>query len=145
MEWTFDPLETKNGFLNIARLGTVVRSYTPNFYGVSSSRLHGEVPTDRLNAEWWLASDWVRAALGGKPVARPAVELEITVPHQVSVWRYSQADQQRVIDIQSSNREQFQQAFKNNLTVFAFKNDVEGNGIFQLGQWQEPGLPPSDH
>ncbi len=145
MEWTFDPLEIKNSFLNIARLGAIMRSYTHNFYGVSSSRLHGEVPTDRLNAEWWLASDWVNSALGGKPVARPAVELEITVPHQIPEWRYSQADRQRVLDLQSSNREQFQQAFKDNLTVFAFKIDGEGNGTFQLGQWQEPEAPASHH
>ena len=69
MEWTFDPLEIKNSFLNIAKLGAVVRRYAPNFYGVSSSRLHGQVPTDRLCAEWWLDSDWVCSALGGKPVA----------------------------------------------------------------------------
>ena len=68
MEWTFDPLEIKNAFLNIAKLGAVVRRYAPNFYGVTSSRLHGQVPTDRLYAEWWLESDWVSSALGGKPI-----------------------------------------------------------------------------
>ena len=77
MEWTFDPLEIKNSFLNLAKLGAIVRRYAANFYGVSSSRLHGQVPTDRLYAEWWLDSDWVCSALGGKPVAVPAVEQEI--------------------------------------------------------------------
>jgi predicted GNAT superfamily acetyltransferase len=141
MEWTFDPLEIKNSFLNIARLGAVVRSYTPNFYGVSSSRLHGGIPTDRLNAEWWLGSDWVGSFLGGQAVEKPAVELEITVPHQIPEWRHSQADQQRVLDLQGSNRERFEQAFKKKLTVFAFKIDPEGNGIFQLGRWLEPSSP----
>src|SRR5271170_6984019 len=50
MEWTFDPLEIKNSFLNIHKLGTIVRNYTSNFYGVSSSRLQGGLPTDRLHA-----------------------------------------------------------------------------------------------
>lgn len=67
MEWTFDPLEIKNSFLNIARLGTIVRRYAPDFYGVTSSRLHGHVPTDRVYAEWWLDSDWVCSALKGSP------------------------------------------------------------------------------
>src|SRR5271165_540228 len=56
IEWTFDPVEIKNAFLNIHKLGAVVRRYEENFYGVSSSRLQGGLQTDRLVAEWWLAS-----------------------------------------------------------------------------------------
>jgi predicted GNAT superfamily acetyltransferase len=141
MEWTFDPLEIKNSFLNIAKLGAVVRRYAPNFYGVSSSRLHGQVPTDRLYAEWWLDSDWVCSALGGKPVAVPPVELEISVPHQIGQWRHSPADQERVLDLQTTNRERFQQAFSNQLAVVGFRIDAAGGGVFQLGQWQQPELP----
>ena len=138
MEWTFDPLEIKNSFLNIAKLGAVVRRYSPNFYGVTSSRLHGQVPTDRLNAEWWLESDWVCSVLDGKPVAFPAIEQEISVPHQIAHWRHSPLDQGRVLDIQSRNREHFEQAFARHLAVIGFRIDTEGNGIFQLGRWQEP-------
>jgi predicted GNAT superfamily acetyltransferase len=138
MEWTFDPLEIKNCFLNLAKLGAVVRRYAANFYGVTSSPLHGQVPTDRLCAEWWLESDWVCSFLGGKPVAVPAVELEISVPHQIAHWRHSPVDQGRVLDIQSRNREHFEQAFARQLTVIGFKIDAEGNGLFQLGRWQEP-------
>ena len=141
MEWTFDPLEIKNSFLNLVKLGAIVRRYAPNFYGVSSSRLHGEVPTDRLCAEWWLDSDWVKAVLGGKPVAPPALEQEIAVPHQIPHWRHSPVDQERVLEIQTRNREHFQQAFAHKLAVFGFKIDAEGNGVFQLGRWQEPTSP----
>jgi predicted GNAT superfamily acetyltransferase len=140
MEWTFDPLEIKNSFLNVGKLGAIVRRYAVNFYGVSSSRLHGQVPTDRLYAEWWLDSDWVCSALGGKPAAIGVVEQEITVPHQIAQWRHSPLDQERVLDIQSRNREHFQQAFARQLAVIGFRIDAEGNGIFQLGPWQEPEL-----
>ncbi len=68
MEWTFDPLEIKNSFLNIHRLGTIVRSYTSNFYGVSSSRLQGGLPSDRLHAEWCIRSARVKAVLAGAPL-----------------------------------------------------------------------------
>jgi predicted GNAT superfamily acetyltransferase len=138
MEWTFDPLEIKNSFLNVARLGAVVRRYAANFYGVSSSRLHGQVPTDRLYAEWWLDSDWVCSALGGEPLVVPTVEQEIVVPHQIAHWRHSPLDQERVLGIQSRNREHFQQAFSRQLAVVGFRIDEEGNGVFQLGLWQEP-------
>jgi predicted GNAT superfamily acetyltransferase len=138
MEWTFDPLEIKNSFLNLAKLGAIVRRYAANFYGVSSSHLHGQVPTDRLCAEWWLDSDWVCSALGGKPVTLPSVEQEISVPHQIAHWRLSPLDQDRVLDIQTRNREHFEQAFARQLAVVGFRIDAEGNGIFQLGRWQEP-------
>ncbi len=59
MEWTFDPLEIKNAHLNIHKLGAIVRCYHVNFYGVSSSRLQGGLPTDRLVAEWYLDLDRV--------------------------------------------------------------------------------------
>jgi predicted GNAT superfamily acetyltransferase len=48
IEWTFDPLEIKNAFLNIHKLGAIARTYFVDFYGVSSSRLQGGLPTDRL-------------------------------------------------------------------------------------------------
>jgi predicted GNAT superfamily acetyltransferase len=145
MEWTFDPLEIKNSFLNLVKLGAVVRSYAPNFYGVSSSRLHGQVPTDRLCAEWWLDSDWVCAALSGYRVGFSPVEQEISVPHQIAHWRHSPVDQERVLEIQTRNREHFQQAFAQNLAVVGFRMDSEGNGIFQLGRWQEPVFPVALH
>jgi predicted GNAT superfamily acetyltransferase len=140
MEWTFDPLEIKNSFLNIAKLGTVVRRYAPNFYGISSSPLHGQVPTDRLYAEWWLDSDRVRAALDhGHEPTTAAVEQEIAVPHQIAHWRHEAEDQGRVLDIQTQNREHFEQAFARRLAVIGFRMDEQGNGIFQLGRWPESG------
>jgi predicted GNAT superfamily acetyltransferase len=143
MEWTFDPLEIKNSFLNLSKLGAIVRRYEPNFYGVTSSPLHGSVPTDRLCAEWWLDSDRVSSTLGSKPLVSPTVELEISLPHQIAHWRHSPVDQERVLDIQTRNREHFQQAFARGLAVFGFKIDAQGNGTFQLGRWQEPGNHPS--
>jgi predicted GNAT superfamily acetyltransferase len=138
MEWTFDPLEIKNAFLNLAKLGAVVRRYAPDFYGVTSSPLHGSVPTDRLCAEWWLDSDWVHAAFGSKPAIFPTVEQEISVPHQMVHWRHSLVDQARVLEIQTRNRQLFHQAFARQLAVIGFKIDAQGNGIFQLGRWPEP-------
>ena len=72
MEWTFDPLEVRNAYLNIARLGAMVRRYEPNFYGTISSSLQGGLPTDRMVAEWWLGSERVLTALArtGGPIAK---------------------------------------------------------------------------
>src|ERR1022692_5288566 len=86
MEWTFDPLEIKNAFLNIHRLGATVRSYRADFYGVSSSRLQAGLPTDRLVAEWRLDSPRVQAALSnleGRPASKQVIEERIQVPAQI--------------------------------------------------------------
>src|SRR5438094_7355035 len=59
IEWTFDPLEIKNAYLNIEKLGAITRRYSVNQYGITSSPLQGGLPSDRLVAEWWLKSERV--------------------------------------------------------------------------------------
>lgn len=63
IEWTFDPLETKNAHFNINRLGAISRRYLPNLYGITTSPLHRGLPTDRLLVEWHLESKRVVAAI----------------------------------------------------------------------------------
>lgn len=132
MEWTFDPLEIKNAFLNIHKLGAVVCHYRENFYGVSSSRLQGGLPTDRLLAEWYLDSERVRTVLEGRPIA-PQIEERITVPASIYEWKATERDRGRALAIQLENRRRFQQAFSRGLAVLGFERDAEGNGIFELG------------
>lgn len=138
MEWTFDPLEIKNAFLNIHKLGAVVRRYTPNFYGVSSSRLQAGLPTDRLHAEWWMDTPRVRQAIAGKLPPAADVEDTITVPGAIYEWKSSPEHQEKACDVQSENRHRFLQAFANGLAVIGFSREATGNGTFQLGKWQEP-------
>ena len=71
IEWTFDPLEVKNAFFNIERLGAIIRRYVHNQYGTTSSYLHGGLPTDRLVAEWWVESARVKAICDGEVFTRP--------------------------------------------------------------------------
>jgi predicted GNAT superfamily acetyltransferase len=137
MEWTFDPLEIKNSFLNIHKLGTIVRSYTSNFYGVSSSRLQGGLPTDRLHAEWYLRSKRVEATLAGAPIHRTDIEETIMIPYQIAQWKSSESDIQLARAVQTENRQRFQAAFHRGLAVVGFHRDTLGNGVF--------GLAPFEH
>lgn len=80
IEWTFDPLEIKNAYFNF-RLGAIVRRFIPNMYGITTSPLHGRLPTDRLVAEWHLRSARVRRALADKrPKSRTKDFARIRVP-----------------------------------------------------------------
>jgi predicted GNAT superfamily acetyltransferase len=135
MEWTFDPLVTKNAFLNIQRLGVIVRRYTPDFYGVSSSYLQAGMPTDRLHAEWWMKSSRVEAALSGNLPTTESVTT-ITVPASIDELKRAN-DLSEALAVQAKVRELFQQAFSNGLSVVGFTRDIEGNGVFQLGILEE--------
>jgi predicted GNAT superfamily acetyltransferase len=84
IEWTFDPLEIKNAYFNMERLGAIVRRYVENQYGTTSSPLHGGLPTDRCTAEWLVASDRVKSILAGEPPDRSAVEERIERWDQLS-------------------------------------------------------------
>jgi predicted GNAT superfamily acetyltransferase len=91
VEWTFDPLEIRNAYFNLERLGAVVRQYNPDFYGRTSSPLHANLPTDRLLAEWWLRSPRVEAAVSGQKLsAAPATEMaRVLVPANIAELRKS--------------------------------------------------------
>src|SRR5436190_19898135 len=80
IEWTFDPLEIKNAYLNIEKLGAIARRYNINQYGVSSSKLQGGLPTDRLVAEWWLKSKRVTGIVDNGVRPQIASDTEIDVP-----------------------------------------------------------------
>ncbi len=79
IEWTFDPLQTRNAYFNIEKLGAIVRRYTPDFYGLSTSPLHGLLPTDRLHAEWWLKSKRVESLVAGQALPQYAIKETVTV------------------------------------------------------------------
>lgn len=75
--WTFDPLEARNAHLNLNKLGAIARTYFPDHYGQSSSEYHSGLGTDRLLAEWWIASQRTRAILAGhrpQPIAMESAE-----------------------------------------------------------------------
>jgi predicted GNAT superfamily acetyltransferase len=126
MEWTFDPLEIKNAYLNIARLGVVVHSYTPNLYGVFSSRLQAGLPTDRMHAEWWMDSPRVQAKLNGGPDDLTEIQETIVVPGAIREWRQSATGFSRAVAAQNEVRALCLDAFGRGLTVVGFR--IEGGG-----------------
>lgn len=133
VEWTFDPLELKNAFFNIERLGAVVRRFNPNQYGTTSSRLHGGLPTDRLVAEWRLDSPRTEAIVAGHPFQRPLEEVRVPVPSAIAQIRSD--DPARAREIQRAIGEQFQQSFARGLAVIGFERSVEA-GTYLIGPWQ---------
>ena len=120
VQWTFDPFQLKNAWFNMMRLGAVVRSYIPNFYGITTSPLHAGIPTDRLLVEWHLDSQRVRAAVEGR-VPPPAGDdaVRITLPNDIV--RITRSDPPAAMRIQDAMRAQFQQHFAAGFAVTALE------------------------
>jgi len=134
VEWTFDPLEIKNAYFNIERLGAVVRRYVLNQYGTTTSHLHGGLPTDRCVAEWWISSGRVNALLAGAPMERPRIETRIETPFDIDAIR--KRDLARARDIQRRMSDQFVAHFKNGLMVVGVER-TERAGVYLLARDEE--------
>jgi len=64
--WTYDPLESRNARLNIAKLGAVCRLYRREPYGVMADALNVGVSADRFQVDWWVTSARVKERLFGQ-------------------------------------------------------------------------------
>ena len=137
IEWTFDPLEIKNAYLNIERLGAISRRYNINQYGITTSPLQGGLPSDRLIAEWWLKSKRVECMLENEKNPTFQRESSIAVPAQIYDWKAAAETRGKAQQVQEQNREQFLRAFAHELAVLGYERDAEGNGKFLLGRWDE--------
>ena len=136
IEWTFDPLELKNAFFNIERLGAVVRRYHENQYGITFSPLHGGLPTDRCYAEWWIASPRVEEVLTEGGVRRgPGGPPHQAIGYPADIARIRTEDPRRARQIQKENGEKFRSAFEQGLAVTRFARG-ETESSYLLEPWE---------
>lgn len=57
--WTFDPLQTRNAYLNLTKLRAISTTYIVNCYGILNDGLNKGLPTDRLEVAWHISSPYV--------------------------------------------------------------------------------------
>jgi predicted GNAT superfamily acetyltransferase len=138
--WTFDPLESRNAFLNTSRLFGICDTYLENCYGDMDDGLNRGLPTDRLQIEWWISSDRVEKQwepgilpfqqpiqLTQSASGHPAIEsgldhlrieaeaVEIPVPK--SFQTIKKEDFQLALDWRLKIRQAFQQLFENGFAL----------------------------
>jgi predicted GNAT superfamily acetyltransferase len=136
MEWTFDPLEIKNSFFNMEKLGAIVRRYVVNQYGITSSPLQGGLPSDRLVAEWWLGSPRVEETLDLGKRPRAEVVQRVEVPAEIYEWKAQMETRTQAAEVQRRVRDSLQEHFRNGLSVIGYERESNGNGRFLLGEWK---------
>jgi predicted GNAT superfamily acetyltransferase len=71
--WTYDPLLSRNAYLNIAKLGAVCSMYRRSEYGELRDGLNAGLPSDRFQVDWWINTQRVQRRLGKRP--RPTLKL----------------------------------------------------------------------
>ncbi|MFC4588411.1 GNAT family N-acetyltransferase [Sphaerisporangium corydalis] len=94
IEWTFDPLVSRNAYFNIVKLGALPVEYLTNFYGVMHDAINGGDDTDRLLVRWDLLSPRALAACSGTPFERPiggAPYRKVAAPADIEALRAGDA------------------------------------------------------
>jgi predicted GNAT superfamily acetyltransferase len=135
VEWTFDPLETKNAHFNLNRLGAICRRYLEDLYGVTSSPLHRGIATDRLVAEWWLDSPRVIAAIQDLAPEMAEAPAAIELPRELEQWK--QNDTERVREVQSRAKGEFTKWFAREYAAVAVRRNKDGSAAYLLRPWSE--------
>ena len=126
IEWTFDPLITKNAYFNFMRLGAIAQRYVPNAYGITTSPLHGSLPTDRLVAEWHLRSSRVRRILAGKPATPTSAKKSVRISVPAILESLKETDPAKAKQMQSEIREQFTHWFAKKYAATAVASTSSG-------------------
>lgn len=65
--WTYDPLLSRNAYLNIAKLGAVCNTYRRSEYGDMRDGLNAGLPSDRFQVDWWVNTRRVERRLSKHP------------------------------------------------------------------------------
>ncbi|HZG72003.1 MAG TPA: GNAT family N-acetyltransferase [Chondromyces sp.] len=57
--WTYDPLESVNGYLNLTKLKGICRTYIEDCYGDMPDSFSEGMPTDRFKIEWHIKEPYL--------------------------------------------------------------------------------------
>ena len=138
--WTFDPLESRNAYLNLTKLRAVCDTYVENCYGEINDGLNNGLPTDRFKVEWWIDSEHLKIPHQNKtPVANIPWEMTnkdlpelgnfdsisddqyIFVPVPANFQELKRKDIALAIDWRMKTREIFQTYFKKGYVAIAIE------------------------
>ncbi|HXG82423.1 MAG TPA: GNAT family N-acetyltransferase [Pyrinomonadaceae bacterium] len=127
IKWTFQPTQARNAFFNLERLGAIIKTYAPNFYGTDYSTVHNEIgqiglDSDRLFCEWHLESEKAKKLEKGEKFEEfGEVVQTIEIPND---WNcLVKANPEEAVAEQTRVKEEFQNAFAQNLICKGFERN----------------------
>ncbi len=127
IKWTFQPVQARNAFFNLEKLGATVTEYQPNFYGTDyaaddDDSLKSGIDSDRLFAQWELTSERVTKLSNGEPdMLTGNVVRKIRIPNN---WNeLIKSDRSQAIAEQNRVKEEFSEAIAGGLVCRGFEKD----------------------
>jgi len=124
IKWTFQPVQARNAFFNLERLGAVIKTYAPNFYGTDYPTIGEKIglDSDRLIAEWHLESEKVKSLATGNNFAETdEIGCAIEIPND---WNaLVKENPEKAAAEQSRIKKEFQAAFAENLICRSFRRN----------------------
>lgn len=146
VSWTFDPLESRNAYINLHRLGCIARLYDRNHYGEMEDELNRGLPSDRLEAEWWLQRAkpavilddpvvLLRVGADGSPV-RDTRPLERRRPALIAIPSDFQAIKRRSLELAIQWRLETRAAFEAALAAGLLAVDFQRDSAYVLAAAQ---------
>ena len=153
--WTFDPLESRNAYLNMTKLYGICNTYLENCYGEMEDGLNKGLPSDRLQIEWWISSERVEEAwtpqntsyvrpfaVGQSEKGYPMIEvnlenipldsdgIEVPVPENIQLIKKNEPE--LALDWRLKIRTVFQTLFGAGYALVGLKKSDEGVHYYQL-------------
>ena len=153
--WTFDPLESRNAYLNMTKLYGICNTYLENCYGEMEDGLNKGLPSDRLQIEWWISSErveekWIPQISSydrpfvvvqsekGNPMIYVNLEeipsdshgIEVPVPENIQLIKKKEPD--LALDWRMKIRTIFQILFGEGYALVGLKKSNEGVHYYQL-------------
>ncbi|WP_155767571.1 GNAT family N-acetyltransferase [Sporosarcina ureilytica] len=153
--WTFDPLESRNAYLNLQKLSGISQTYLENWYGEMTDGLNKGLPSDRLKVEWWISSERVQenwipdniayarpVTIGQSAQGNPVIEgnleeihaegngIEIPVPAHIQSIKTNEPE--LALDWRLKIRAAFQTLFSAGYAVVGLKKSDDGVHYYQF-------------
>ena len=129
IKWTFQPIQARNAFFNLEKLGAIIKHYEPNFYGTDYSTIGDQsnnigLDSDRLFAEWHLENERVEKLSKGESYKETgAVAKRIEVRYD---WNeLVKSDPHKAVREQERIKKEFQAAFADGLICRGFERGAD--------------------
>lgn len=125
VKWTFQPVQARNAFFNLEKLGVTIKNYKPNFYGTDYATVPEQtektgLDSDRLFAEWHLESEKVERLARNEVYAEEnQVARTVEIPND---WnKLVKTDARTAAAEQARIKREFQIAFAADLVCRGFE------------------------
>ncbi len=125
IKWTFQPVQARNAFFNLEKLGATIKHYEPNFYGTDYGIAAEQtekigLDSDRLFAEWHLESEKVQRLASGETFDETDAPVKtVVIPND---WNaLVKSDIKTAVAEQTRIKSEFQTAFAENLICRRFE------------------------